>query len=335
MKEKISITHLGEKISSKYYIDQEEFTDEDCEQFKKDITKKPQFVAVERNFKSILKHKNRLWSILEYYVQDAMWDTLNAGAKWTVNEYLQSNDLIRVAVGTIQQYPKTFIRKSLSENFRHGVRYSLNGISTAVSVPIPPVIDIIKNYSKPGDCHIGFATGWGGEMLSSLSVGCNYFGIEPNLKSSPQLQKMGDDFIKYAKFDSTIQIKTQGSELFIPEWVDKMNLAYSIPPQPGEQSYKSGGDQSENNRNHRQWIEEYWRTTVQNVRRYLVEDGIFLLSTKNTKNHPFVSEMSMVLVEEGFEMFESQNFKHKRKIREDDKRGDKCLDIYAFRKVKG
>ncbi len=333
--EKREITHRNTTIKTKNYLTESEFSHQDCEDFRAEIRTKPDFKKVLSNFKSIQKNNFMFSNIANYYVQNAMWNTLNKNYKWTVNEYLESDDLVRMTIATINAYPKTFNqKKSHAYNFLAGVRRSFIFVSTAVPVSTVPIRKIIKKYMpKTSKNHLGFAAGWGTEVLASLSEDMNYYGIEPNPLSRPGLQQMGEDFINFRNSENQIvDIKMQGSEKFIPEWENKMGLAYSIPPQPSEQSYKLGGDQSDRNETYKQWLENYWRVTVKNIERYLTEDGIFLLSTKKTNVHDYVSDMSKILGEEGFQFIESGNYLTDLPIDEANQRSVKCLDIYAFRR---
>jgi len=88
--------------------------------------------------------------------------------------------------------------------------------------PLSSVRHILDNYNVNNN-YYDYSCGWGVRMLGSLAEGVNYFGTDPNFVLTERLTTMGSLYNKYIT-PSQFDIRTQGSEIFIPEWENKMGL---------------------------------------------------------------------------------------------------------------
>lgn len=201
---------------------------------------------------------------------------------WTIEEALNYKPLMEFFAGKCSENKKVFPDdKTLAHNIETAFR--LCGFKTAskpANFPIKAADEILKQYNINGN-YYDYACGWGVRLLSSLRNGLNYFGTDPNYVLCERLNNMGSDYKQVCDNNNCIDIRPLGSEVFIPEWENKIGLAFSSPPyynledyQIGEQSYKPGVTYEE-------WKDNYLVPTIKNIYRYLVRDGFFAININN------------------------------------------------------
>lgn len=80
-------------------------------------------------------------------------------------------------------------------------------------------------------------------------------------------------------------IKPQGSEIFVNEWENKVGVAFSSPPYFNCESYRIGKQSYiEGVTTYDEWKNNYLFPTIDNIRRYLIDEGYFLINVKNITN---------------------------------------------------
>jgi len=89
--------------------------------------------------------------------------------------------------------------------------------------------NIIKKYNI-NDNWYDFSCGWGVRLLCAMSEKVNYFGTDPNYLLTDQLNLLVSDYKANIGLTTLTDIRTQGSQEFIPEWENTMGLAFSSPP---------------------------------------------------------------------------------------------------------
>lgn len=201
---------------------------------------------------------------------------------WTIEEALNYKPLMEFFAGKCADNKKVFPdNKSLAHNIETAFR--LCGFKTAskpANFPIKAADEILKQYNVNGN-YYDFACGWGVRLLSSLRNGLNYFGTDPNYILVDRLQTMANDYKSACANSCEVDIRACGSEEFVPEWENKIGLAFTSPPyynledyQIGKQSYKPGVSYDS-------WKQNYLVPTIKNIFRYLVEDGYFAININN------------------------------------------------------
>lgn len=129
-------------------------------------------------------------------------------------------------------------------------------------------------------------------------------GTDPNYKLTEKLHECSTLYKKVTRNTSVVDIRTQGSETLIPEWISTMGLIFSSPPYFNLEDYKCG-EQSINHRSYQEWLSEYWRPTVKNTKQYITKNGYFLLNIKNFDKYKLLDDMKQICIEEGFNYLHS------------------------------
>lgn len=297
------IHYLGKTYNTTIHKD---LTDEEFEQISKEYYTKPEKEIVLSQLKKISEGGVMINHITNYYVKDLMAKTKIHFNNWTIEEALKHKPLMEFFAGKCAENKKVFPdNKSLEQNIETAFR--LCGFKTASkpsNFPFKAADEILTQYNVNGNFY-DFSCGWGVRLLSALRNGINYFGTDPNYILCERLKEIVTDYKSVCDCSSTVDIRSHGSEIFIPEWKDKIGLAFTSPPyynledyQIGEQSYKPGVT-------YEQWKENYLKPTIKNIYRYLVEDGFLAININNFNkynNYDLVGDTIKIATENGFEI---------------------------------
>ena len=293
---KYTITFQGKTLYTDHFYP---LTDHECDNIRKEYYEKPSFELVIKNFKDVYDFKKNISHIIEYYLKDLIDKVKLYSAKWSVEDVLKSDDLIRYLYSRIKSNKKVFPEHfSLIKNIKTSLRITGGGVvMKASNFPIKTVDEIIKNYNINNN-FFDFSCGWGVRMLSALRNNVNYFGTDPNYLLIEKLKTIHSDYDKINNTNTFIDIRPIGSEIFIPEWENKMGLIFSSPPYYILEDYKIG-NQSIINKNYKEWVDLYLKETMKNCKIYLIEDGYLLVNIKNVLKYNIYDDLKNILLNLG------------------------------------
>jgi len=301
------IEHNGKSISTIFWDGT--FTEEEAKQLKADYYKKPELQEVQRAFRALSKGKgNMVKPIIDYYIKELMNDTVMYHSKWSVNEVFDNLDLIRIFVDKVRRAPKTFDPKT---KFEHNIdaSFRLGGKGIAVrpsNFDIKVVKEVLAKYNLNNN-YYDPSCGWSIRMLGSLSSNVNYFGTDPNTKLVPVLKEMANEFIKEMEIQTTVDIRNQGSEVFVPEWENKMGLIFTSPPYFFLEDYKYGA-QSTKDRTYEQWLDEYMMGSIKNYDKYLIKNGHIIINIKDYDKFTLEADTIKCFEKSGFKLVDNLKF---------------------------
>ncbi len=329
------IKYLDKEMNTEFFAN--EITDEFCDQMREEFYKKPSFDEVKKNLKKIAQGGSKVTEIEKYYFKDLMAKCKKYTDKWSIEEFLQSNDLIRHAFGRINKSPKVYTNeqpiKNLETYFRIGSKRATGKVS---NFPIKSAEEMITEYNINGN-YYDYSCGWGIRLLCSLRNNINYYGTDPNNLLTERLSQLEKDYRDVNNTTSNVDIRTQGSEVFVPEWVNTMGMAFSSPPyfnledyRVGEQSYKEGMTLVN-------WLENYITPTVNNIYEYLIDGGYFLINIKDYQDngtYKIVKPILDIIKYRGFTLVGGHTLKVTKRVRADKKENTFSDEtIYVFKKV--
>ena len=160
---------------------------------------------------------------------------------------------------------------------------------------------------RRGQTFITGNCGWGNRCLAAISskYGYNYFGTDPNTALHEKYKQQADFVRETLQINPTVDIRCQGSEVFIPEWEGKMDLSFTSPPYFATEKYSDDDMQSAKQfGNYESWRDDFMRPTIKNVYKYLKPGAYYLLNLKNLTssfgNFPAFNDWCVVAQEEGF-----------------------------------
>lgn len=297
------IHHLEKSITDTHY--DEEITKDEIQYITDNFFNKPSQKDVIKEIKDLYyKKQTSIAKIYEYYFYELMADCKMNWTKWTIKEFLESEDLIRKATGKIKKFPDIFDNNDIIKNLKTVFRLSASvGAAKLSNFPYKPVYELLQEYNVNNN-YYDFSCGWGVRLTAALSNNVNYFGTDPNSALVDTLNEFKDLYIQETKTTSTVDIRCQGSEVFVPEWEGKIGVAFSSPPYFNLEEYAQSNreNQSTEDRNYQEWLDTYMVQTIENVDRYLVEEGFFMLNIKNTKEFAMYDDIMALIKKKGYKL---------------------------------
>lgn len=146
-------------------------------------------------------------------------------------------------------------------------------------------------FEEPLNIHDP-SCGFGSRMSAVLLEGCNYYGTDPNLELFVALE----DYYKFLKLNratrGSIDIRNIGSEVFVPEWENMMDISFTSPPYFNLEIYSSDKSASTKNyNNYELWKQEYMYPTCKNIKKYLKNKAVAMINIKNiSKKEPIFDD---------------------------------------------
>ena len=220
---------------------------------------------------------------MNYFLKDIMAKTKINMSNWCLEDFLKNKELVGVAYARFDKnkkiYPVDTSLKNKVGAFIHIGAARLAGMPTQFK--IKDVYKIFEKYNVNNN-YYDFSCGWAARMLASLAKNVNYFGTDPNFLLVERLNKIFELYKELNEVKSNIDIRISGSETFQKDWEGKIGLAFSSPPyfdcekyNVGKQSYIEGETSYED------WLNNYLAPTIENIYRYLIKDGYFVINIKN------------------------------------------------------
>jgi len=297
--------------------------------------KKPTLDEVKKEFICISKNGTKNTNITNYYVRDLMDKTLNVKTKWSIEDVMNCDELLSLFWYRTTLNKKVFldtdsVRRKIDTIFRIG---AMGLVSRPSNFPIKKVDEILKKYNINNNWY-DFSCGWGARLTGALKNKVNYYGTDPNYLLTERLNKLADDYKNTLKQDTKVDIRTQGSEIFIPEWENKMGLAFSSPPYFNLEDYKVGNQSYKEGTTYQDWLNNYLEPTIKNIYNYLIEDGLFLINIKNFNEYKLVEDTIKIAKKIGFNYIEAIPMEICKKSNIKEKNGFSNINeqIYIFSK---
>lgn len=290
------ITHLGKSLKTSHYLD---IPKEVCDHLREKYYEKPTKKEVNICLENIAKGGIVVYPLIKYYFRDLMSKVRLKSTKWSIEEVLQCDDLIKYFYSRLSSNKKVYPpNKELIKNFETSLRISGGRVTMNPSnYPIKSADYIINKYNVNNN-YYDFSCGWGIRLLSSLKANVNYFGTDPNPILVKRLKELFYNYNKVNNTNAFSSIKCQGSEKFIKKWKEKMGLVFSSPPYYDLEDYIVG-DQSiyENKqiKTYKNWTETFIIPTINNSYNYLVKGGYLLINIKNLIGYPMYTDIFSIL----------------------------------------
>ncbi len=188
-------------------------------------------------------------------------------------------------------------------------------------------------FSKEGDIIYDYSAGFGQRLTGAMALShkITYVGVDPSERSIKANQGIYD-FLKRSVpgFNQSIDLHCIGSEHFAPEkYLGKVNFAFSSTPYYDLEIYDNSTTQACYNRSYVSFVNEWWKSVVNNIDRLLTSDGILALNVAERihNRYDFAEDMKAIVLSNGFELVETYRIRFSRN--EDNA---KYEPIFVFRK---
>lgn len=255
--------------------------------------------------------------------------------KWSIEEVFECKELVEFFISKTLQNKKIFPDKdSIAKKIETALRLGGKGVASKPSNFPIKIVDMILAKYNVNNYWYDFSCGWGDRLLGALKNKCNYLGTDPNYLLCGRLKQMARDYKKANNLNrGIIDIKPQGSEIFVQEWENKVGLAFSSPPYFCLEDYKIGNQSYKEGISYEKWKENYLRKTVQNIKRYLVENGYFLININNFLKYDLVGDTIEIAKEEGFLLEDTIRLENIKRVNSNGGFNDNSEKILVFIKA--
>jgi hypothetical protein len=233
--------------------------------------------------------------------------------KWSLEDVWNCKELVgrfyALTLTNDKVYP---ITNSTIKNIETAMRIGGKGVAQKPSnFPLKTVDYILDRYNVNNNWY-DFSCGWGARLTGALKNNVNYFGTDPNYMLVPRLQQLADDYLATVRNDDvvdlfgvndeqiTVDIRCQGSEEFVSDWENKIGVAFSSPPYFYLEDYKIGKQSYTEGTTYEQWKSNYLLPTMQNIYRYLVSNGYYILNINNFDKYTLVEDCIEIALSVGF-----------------------------------
>lgn len=320
------IRYKGETLETKHY---EEISDEEFEELKKQYYEKPDFEEVKKQLKSGLK----IDKITNYYFKDIMAKVKIYSCKWSVEDVFENKELVGFFKSKTLDNKDVFPdNHSTIKKIETAIRLGGKGYAKKpTNFPLKTIDEVLEKYNINNN-YYDYSCGWGVRLLSALRHNVNYYGTDPNYLLTSRLLELQEDYKKEVECDSVVDIRTQGSEVFIEEWENTMGLAFSSPPYYNLEDYKIGNQSYKQGVSYEEWKRNYLKPTFENIYCYLVCDGYFLLNINNFKDYTLVEDSIEIAEEIGFKLVGEHELKNIKRCKSNCGFNDNSERILVFRR---
>ena len=271
-----------------------EVTDEERLKLKEEFFAKPEFSQVVKQLQTLSKDGIMVDKVTRYYFKDLMAKVHLKNAKWTVEDVFNSNELLGLFKAKTYTNSRVFDSDNLATNIDTAIRLGGHNIaSMPPNFPMKAARNIVNKYNINNNWY-DFSCGWGVRLLCAMTSKINYFGTDPNYLLTERLNQLTNDYKDNIGLNTIVDIRTQGSEIFIPEWENKMGLAFSSPPYFDLEDYVIGKQSYNPQISYEEWKENYLMLTLRNIYKYLINNGVLALNIKNGKTYKLADDTKQV-----------------------------------------
>lgn len=292
------ITYNGETLDTKHY---KAISEEEYEELKEQYYTKPDYESVKKQFINISFGGTKNNDITNYYVKDLMAKTRIYYNKWSIEDVFNCKDLVSFFIGKTLDNKKIFPdTDSTIKKIETAMRLGGKGVaSKPANFPIKTCDEVLERFNVNNNWY-DFSCGWGARLTSALKNKVNYYGTDPNYLLTDRLNQLASDYKDTLKQDTIVDIRTQGSEVFNPDWINKMGLAFSSPPYFYLEDYKVGNQSWKNGTTYQEWLNNYLEPTIKNIYQYLIEEGYLLFNINNFDKYNLVEDVKKIAIKNGF-----------------------------------
>lgn len=339
------ITYLGRTFRTSL---SKPLTDEEYNEIVETIRRKPDFSEVEAELEKIHNGSTRMGKVLMYYLQDVLYKARNGQDAWSIDEALSYKPIMEYFNAKIsindKVYPPTL---SKGENIKTAFR--LCGIRCCRKLPNFPMktIDmLLDEYLPNGGNYYDYSCGWAARMLSAMKKGVSYYGTDPNTELMMGLAKIAEDYDNINGVESDVNLFGVGSEVFVPSMENKIDFAFSSPPYFTLELYNVGKQSCSEETSYEDWLNNYIKPTIDNIYKYLKNDGIFAINIKDVVvgkvNYSLVDDINSIISDSGkFEFIGTHDLKNNKRTfgtrywaKHEVGVSDKCDElIFVYKKV--
>lgn len=278
----------------------------------------------------LLEGKSKSNHIYSYYFERVANDTVVDVDKWSINEVLESDELIQLFYNRTKRNEKMYPDQSkIIPNFKTAIRLGGKGICRKpTQFPIKVMRSLLDEFTQGGDVYYDPCMGWGMRLMCAAEKGLRYIGNDVNKDLVIKLNELRKDINTIKPFSSNLIL--QGSEIHLPALDNKVDFIFTSPPYFDLEQY-NGANLEDSNYN--DWLEQFMKPMLLNCYRYIKKDKYVLINIKNTKKYNMYDDTLSIAKEIGFEFIGEKDLKQTNRTHMITKHGDSSEKIMVLKKV--
>lgn len=253
-------------------------------------------------------------SILDVYKsKDLLRRVLKNRLGWyTTTEKLELED------GTVLEGEHPYLFDISHKMLVQGCHSSMTSANVSNFRPLVAKYLMEKFCPKHGKV-LDLSAGWGARLLAALSLGLDYYGIDP--MTAAELDSMHSfiggrretlDLLLKMKWDWDIKLidgvsEDASSYSSVPDGID---YVIACPPYFKLEEYQCKGNSTDTWPTYSSWLEDYWRATVKNAKAKMRDGAKFtLIMVEAWGKLELLEDMSSTIEQEGFKKVDEMHYK--------------------------
>lgn len=326
------IEYKGQQIETKHYTP---ITDEEFIKLRNEYFAKPTLEEVKDQLYRLSRGGGQNNKITAYYFKDLMSKVKLYSCKWSVEEVWECKDLVSFFISKTEDNKVVFTDDmSMIEKISRSIQIGGKGCALPpTQFPLKTIDEVLNFYNINGN-YYDFSCGWGVRLTGALKHRMNYFGTDPNYLLTERLGQLVNDYKSVVRNNNTVDIRTQGSQYFVPEWEGKIGLAFSSPPYFYLEDYKIGDQSYKEGTSYDSWKQDYLKPTFANIYKYLIPEGYFLLNINNFDKFKLVEDSVEIAQSLGFHLVGEHSLNNIKRCKSSGGFTDNSERILVFNKNK-
>ena len=261
---------------------------------------------------------NLCLDVCRYYCRDKFYKARGDNDSRSIEDVFHNKDMFikvlknRMGWNTTKEdgTERPYLFAITDKQIINGIRNS--GLGYGVSNFRPTIAKFIfERYlsDRKNPLIFDYSGGWGARALAAISLGYRYVATDPYTYNN--INTLISDISDKCYNGFCYNSASENPVLYQSIEDKSVDMCFSCPPYFTLERYSWSDRQCYNKHNNFvDWIEEYWRSTVKNCKRFLKDDGYFGLVIKDFyEKYPLKDEMNRILEEEGFMLKDSYQYK--------------------------
>lgn len=266
---------------------------------------------------SFVNERGRLTKFLNHFFEELIFESSTSrGQYYSPMDALKDDEYINWIIEYTESKPNFYTGNqvaNIKSFFRNGGRKGGKVANFPPKVARDIYTRYFDNVTEPLNC-LDTSSGFGSRMSAVLLSGNSYYSTDPN----PNLHEKLFECAKwmydngFIKENQHCELIKQGSEVFVEEWENMMDVSFTSPPYFNLEKYCDDNSAStQNYDNYDLWLENFAKPTINNTYKYLKIGGYAMINIKNMTNgkklNLFDDWLELFNQHEGFEFVEIFN----------------------------
>ena len=287
------------------------------EEHRNEIFKKYSNEELIKDCNNFVNGGGRLTTFLNHFFEELIFESSTSrGQYYSPMDALKDDEYIKWIIEYTESKPNFYTGNqvaNIKSFFRNGGRKGGKVANFPPKVARDIYTRYFDNVTEPLNC-LDTSSGFGSRMSAVLLSGNNYYSTGPN----PNLHEKLFECAKwmydngFIKENQHCELIKQGSEVFVEEWKNMMDVSFTSPPYFNLEKYCDDNSAStQNYDNYDLWLENFAKPTIDNTYKYLKIGSYAMINIKNMTNgkklNLFDDWLELFNQHEGFEFVEIFN----------------------------